>query len=90
MISSCLLSSQLGLTDREQNSPSLPDLSFHIMDLKGTDKEVVNLGELLRVQVRMSDEGKLIRQRKMTIYLKNVSSNDTFSQILMAFLCVTW
>lgn len=46
-------------TDHERSSPMLPDLSLHIVDLKGSDKDVVDLGELLKVQVRMSDEGLL-------------------------------
>lgn len=45
-------------TDDERSSPNLPALSLHIVDLKGSDKDVVDLGELLKVQVRMSDEGK--------------------------------
>ncbi len=45
------------LTDRLRGSAKLPDLSLHIVDINGEDIDSVALGDTLRVQVRMSDEG---------------------------------
>ncbi|KFM57155.1 hypothetical protein X975_21513, partial [Stegodyphus mimosarum] len=45
-----------GSSDRSRGSPALPDLSLHIVDMEGQERDTVALGELLRVQVRMSDE----------------------------------
>lgn len=47
-----------GSSDRSRGSPALPDLSLHIIDMKGEERDTVSLGELLRVQVRMSDESR--------------------------------
>lgn len=49
--------SELDLTDQSRSFAALPDLSLHITDLRGFEREEVNLGELLKVQVRLSDEG---------------------------------
>ena len=45
------------MTDRLRGTAKLPDLSLHIVDINGDDINEVALGETLRVQVRMSDEG---------------------------------
>lgn len=50
--------SELDLTDQSRSSAALPELSLHITDLLGIDRDEVNLGELLKVQVRLSDEGR--------------------------------
>jgi len=47
--------------DYARSSGHFPNVSLHITDVKGLDKEVVNLGELLKIQVRMDNEGKHIR-----------------------------
>ncbi|GFT19875.1 hypothetical protein TNCV_4993131 [Trichonephila clavipes] len=53
-----VVESNPGSSDKSRGKPSLPDLSLHIVDMKGEERESVSLGELLRVQVRMSDEGE--------------------------------
>lgn len=45
------------MTDRLRGTAKLPDLSLHIVDIDGSDINEVALGDTLRVQVRMSDEG---------------------------------
>lgn len=47
----------LFVEERKLTAP-LPGLSLHIVDAKGSEKNVFSLGEILRVQVRMSDESK--------------------------------
>ncbi|RWS12322.1 uncharacterized protein B4U79_07607, partial [Dinothrombium tinctorium] len=61
---------ELRLSDRLRASPELPELSLHIMDSSGYEREVVNLGELLRVQVRMSDEDTY------GIFVRNMIAKD--------------
>ncbi|CAN8010562.1 unnamed protein product, partial [Ixodes pacificus] len=43
-------------TDRSRGKPPLPELSLHILDMRGNERDSVSLGELVRVQVRMSEE----------------------------------
>ncbi|KAG8201938.1 hypothetical protein JTE90_027414 [Oedothorax gibbosus] len=59
-----------GSSDKSRGSPSLPDLSLHIVDMKGEERETVSLGELLRVQVRMSDEDTY------GIFVRNLVAKD--------------
>lgn len=47
----------LFVEERKLTAP-LPGLSLHIVDSKGLEKDIFSLGEVLRVQVRMSDESK--------------------------------
>ena len=47
------------MTDRLRGTAKLPDLSLHIVDIDGQDINEVALGDTLRVQVRMSDEGNI-------------------------------
>ncbi|XP_015913359.1 uncharacterized protein [Parasteatoda tepidariorum] len=56
--------------EKSRGSPSLPDLSLHIVDMKGEEREAVSLGELLRVQVRMSDEDTY------GIFVRNLVAKD--------------
>ncbi|XP_055932443.1 uncharacterized protein LOC129962605 [Argiope bruennichi] len=59
-----------GSSDKTRGKPSLPDLSLHIVDMKGEERETVALGELLRVQVRMSDEDTY------GIFVRNLVAKD--------------
>ncbi|GIY83635.1 uncharacterized protein CEXT_170001 [Caerostris extrusa] len=59
-----------GSSDKSRGKPSLPDLSLHIVDMKGEERETVSLGELLRVQVRMSDEDTY------GIFVRNLVAKD--------------
>ncbi|GBM93859.1 hypothetical protein AVEN_243180-1 [Araneus ventricosus] len=59
-----------GSSDKSRGKPSLPDLSLHIVDMKGEERETVALGELLRVQVRMSDEDTY------GIFVRNLVAKD--------------
>ncbi|XP_074595259.1 uncharacterized protein LOC141850520 [Brevipalpus obovatus] len=61
---------EMNKTDHKRNSPTLPDLSLHILDQEGSEKDVVSLGELLRVQVRMSDEDTY------GIFVRNLIAKD--------------
>lgn len=45
------------MEERKLTAP-LPGLSLHIVDSKGLEKDIFSLGEILRVQVRMSDESR--------------------------------
>lgn len=47
------------MEERKLTAP-LPGLSLHIVDSKGSEKDIFSLGEILRVQVRMSDESKFL------------------------------
>ncbi|XP_067118424.1 uncharacterized protein [Centruroides vittatus] len=60
----------LNSTDHTRGSPNLPDLSLHIVDMKGQERETVSLGELLRVQVRMSNEDTY------GIFVRNLVAKD--------------
>ena len=60
------------MTDRLRGTAKLPDLSLHIVDIKGDDINEVSLGDTLRVQVRMSDEG--INTSIITNRLANISN----------------
>ncbi|XP_035206202.1 uncharacterized protein LOC118181224 isoform X2 [Stegodyphus dumicola] len=59
-----------GSSDRSRGSPALPDLSLHIVDMEGQERDTVSLGELLRVQVRMSDEDTY------GIFVRNLVAKD--------------
>ncbi|GFQ99269.1 uncharacterized protein TNCT_265771 [Trichonephila clavata] len=59
-----------GSSDKSRGKPSLPDLTLHIVDMKGEERETVSLGELLRVQVRMSDEDTY------GIFVRNLVAKD--------------
>lgn len=48
----------------------LPALTLHIVDTRGRDKEQVAIGEMLRVQVRMSDEATY------GIFVRNLVAKD--------------
>lgn len=55
------------MTDRLRGTAKLPDLSLHIVDIDGQDINEVALGDLLRVQVRMSDEGNIEYYRTTSV-----------------------
>ncbi|XP_077550168.1 uncharacterized protein LOC144163204 isoform X2 [Haemaphysalis longicornis] len=57
-------------TDRSRGKPPLPELSLHILDMRGNERESVSLGELVRVQVRMSEEDTY------GIFIKNLVARD--------------
>ncbi|XP_054706608.1 uncharacterized protein LOC129216418 [Uloborus diversus] len=59
-----------GSSDKTRGSPALPDLSLHIVDMQGQERETVALGEILRVQVRMSDENTY------GIFVRNLVAKD--------------
>lgn len=42
-----------------RSAAKLPDLSLHIVDENGKERDQFALGEMLKVQIRMSDESKL-------------------------------
>lgn len=48
----------------------LPSLSLHIVDARGREKQQVAIGEMLRVQVRMSDENTY------GIFVRNLVARD--------------
>ncbi|XP_070381269.1 uncharacterized protein [Dermacentor albipictus] len=57
-------------TDHSRGKPPLPELSLHILDMRGNERESVSLGELVRVQVRMSEEDTY------GIFIKNLIARD--------------
>ncbi|XP_042145209.1 uncharacterized protein LOC8025447 [Ixodes scapularis] len=57
-------------TDRSRGKPPLPELSLHILDMRGNERDSVSLGELVRVQVRMSEEDTY------GIFVKNLIARD--------------
>lgn len=57
-------------TDQSRGKPPLPELSLHILDMRGNERESVSLGELVRVQVRMSKEDTY------GIFVKNLIARD--------------
>ncbi|XP_064477427.1 uncharacterized protein LOC135391203 [Ornithodoros turicata] len=57
-------------TDSSKGKPNLPDLSLHILDMRGNERDSVSLGELLKVQVRMSEEDTY------GIFIRNLIAKD--------------
>ena len=62
--------SELPLTDTGRSSADLPDLSLHVMDINGMDRSEVSLGELLKVQVKLSDEDTY------GVFIRNLIAKD--------------
>ncbi|XP_022249911.1 uncharacterized protein LOC106466227 [Limulus polyphemus] len=62
--------SQLNPTDRKRGKPPLPVLSLHIMDIQGRERKTFSIGELLKLQVRMSDDDTY------GIFLRNLIAKD--------------
>ena len=59
------------LTEKLRGHAELPELSLHVVDAKGNDIEEVNVGDLLRVQVKMSDEDTY------GIFVRNLIARDS-------------
>ncbi|KAH7935992.1 hypothetical protein HPB52_016252 [Rhipicephalus sanguineus] len=56
--------------------PPLPELSLHILDMRGNERESVSLGELVRVQVRMSEEGTYNYSRNSKLLVNPPEKNN--------------
>ena len=54
----------------KRGKAKLPQLSLHIVDARGAETEQVAIGEILRVQVRMSDENTY------GIFVRNLVAKD--------------
>lgn len=62
------------LTDKLKGTAQLPDLSLHVVDIRGRDINEVSIGDVLRVQIRMSDEATY------GIFVRNLIARDSFNQ----------
>ena len=62
------------LTDKLKGTAQLPDLSLHVVDYHGRDIDEVSIGDVLRVQIRMSDEATY------GIFVRNLIARDSFNQ----------
>lgn len=62
------------MTDRVKGSAKLPELSMHVVDGVGQDIEEVAIGDMLRVQVRMSEEDTY------GIFVRNLVARDSFNR----------
>lgn len=51
----------------------MPELSLHLVDEKGNDIDEVSVGDMLRVQIRMSDEDTY------GIFVRNLIAKDQFN-----------
>lgn len=71
-----LTCSELTLTDTGRSSADLPDLSLHVMDIQGRDRSEVSLGELLKVQIKLSDEDTY------GVFIRNLIAKDEFGNNL--------
>ncbi|KAI2809579.1 hypothetical protein BLOT_000728 [Blomia tropicalis] len=58
------------MTDKLKGSAKLPELSLHVVDSLGEDIDEVSIGDLLRVQIRMSDE------TTYGIFVRNLIAKD--------------
>ena len=58
------------MTDKLKGSAKLPELSLHVVDSLGQDIDEVSIGDLLRVQIRMSDE------TTYGIFVRNLIAKD--------------
>ena len=59
------------LTDKLKGTAELPDLSLHVVDYHGRDIDEVTIGDLLRVQIRMSNE------ETYGIFVRNLVAKDS-------------
>lgn len=59
------------LTDKLKGTAELPDLSLHVVDYHGRDIDEVTIGDLLRVQIRMSNEDTY------GIFVRNLIAKDS-------------
>lgn len=59
------------LTDKLKGTAELPDLSLHVVDYQGRDIDEVTIGDLLRVQIRMSNE------ETYGIFVRNLIAKDS-------------
>ncbi|XP_017461558.1 PREDICTED: uncharacterized protein LOC108354892, partial [Rhagoletis zephyria] len=59
------------LTDKLKGAAELPDLSLHVVDYHGRDIDEVTIGDLLRVQIRMSNE------ETYGIFVRNLVAKDS-------------
>lgn len=57
-------------TDKLKGTAKLPELSLHLVDQMGKDIDEVSIGDLLRVQIRMSDEDTY------GIFVRNLIAKD--------------
>lgn len=62
------------LTDKLKGTAKLPELSLHVVDYLGRDIDEVTIGDMLRVQIRMSDEATY------GIFVRNLIARDNFNQ----------
>ncbi|KAH9421001.1 hypothetical protein DERP_001442 [Dermatophagoides pteronyssinus] len=57
-------------TDKLKGTAKLPELSLHLVDQMGKDIDEVSIGDILRVQIRMSDEDTY------GIFVRNLIAKD--------------
>lgn len=62
------------MTDQLKGSALMPNLTLHVVDGKGREIDEVSIGDLLRLQVRMSDEDTY------GIFVRNLIARDSFNQ----------
>ena len=61
------------MTNKLKGTAKLPELSLHIVDYQGRDIDEVSIGDILKVQVRMSDENTY------GIFLRNLIAKDNYN-----------
>lgn len=68
-------------TDKLKGTAKLPELSLHLVDEMGKDIDEVSIGDILRVQIRMSDEDTYGIFVRNLIAKDNQDSNNNFTLI---------
>lgn len=61
------------MTDQLKGNAKLPKLSLHVVDGKGREIDEVGIGDILRLQVLMSDEDTY------GIFVRNLIARDSFN-----------